>query len=199
MAGMNPYRVYSCESASYPRCGICISPFAAGVSIHGLYFALDDIARRPSSSREASSSSGGYPVPHPRDLDLRIRLGDLFRRPSHEQHHVCLSPRQYRGYMWWTRIVSPSPPLSCRAQNAYHKLTPVSCSVNVFYRINQERPDPSTVIDTERSRQEREFKIGSLGFSDSSGILLASLLAVPTEVQLCKAQTARMKMLCKGL
>ncbi|KAI9458512.1 batten's disease protein Cln3, partial [Boletus coccyginus] len=71
--------------------------------------------------------------------------------------------------------------------------------VNVFYRINQERPDPSTVIDTERSRQELEFKIGSLGFSDSSGILLASLLAVPTEVQLCKAQTARMKMLCKGL
>ncbi|KAF8557494.1 batten's disease protein Cln3 [Imleria badia] len=71
--------------------------------------------------------------------------------------------------------------------------------VNVFYRINQERPDPSTVIDMERSRQELEFKIGSLGFSDSSGILLAALLAVPTEVQLCRAQVARMKMLCKGL
>jgi battenin len=71
--------------------------------------------------------------------------------------------------------------------------------VNVFYRINQERPDPSTVIDMERSRQELEFKIGSLGLSDSSGILLASLLAVPTEVELCRAQVARMKMLCKGL
>jgi len=71
--------------------------------------------------------------------------------------------------------------------------------VNVFYRINQERPDPSTVTDTERSRQELEFKIGSLGFSDSSGILLAALLAVPTEVQFCRIQVARTKMLCKGL
>ncbi|KAF8119306.1 batten's disease protein Cln3 [Boletus edulis] len=71
--------------------------------------------------------------------------------------------------------------------------------VNVFYRINQERPDPSTVIDMERSRQELEFKIGSLGFSDSSGILFAALLAVPTELELCRAQVARMKMLCKGL
>jgi len=71
--------------------------------------------------------------------------------------------------------------------------------VNVFYRINQERPDPSTVIDIERSRQELEFKIGSMGFSGSSGILLAALLAVPTEVQLCRIQVARMKMLCEGL
>ncbi|KAF9224848.1 batten's disease protein Cln3 [Gyrodon lividus] len=71
--------------------------------------------------------------------------------------------------------------------------------VNVFYRINQERPDPSTVVDMERVKQECEFKIGSLGFSDSSGILLASLLAVPTEIQLCRVQLARGKMLCKGL
>ena len=74
-----------------------------------------------------------------------------------------------------------------------------SCSVTVFYRINQERPNLSTLVDTERSRQELEFKIGSLGFSDTCGILLATLLAVPTEVQLCRAQVARMKMLCKGL
>ena len=74
-----------------------------------------------------------------------------------------------------------------------------SCSVTVFYRINQERPNLSTVVDMERSRQELEFKIGSLGFSDTCGILLATLLAVPTEVQLCRAQVARMKMLCKGL
>lgn len=98
--------------------------------------------------------------------------------------------------MWWTRIVSVS--LLARCERV-HRLTLVSCSVNVFYRINQERPDPSTVVDMERSRQELEFKIGSLGFSDSSGILLASLLAVPTELELCRAQVARMKMLCKGL
>lgn len=98
--------------------------------------------------------------------------------------------------MWWTRIVSVSLLAGCER---VHRLTLVSCSVNVFYRINQERPDPSTVVDMERSRQELEFKIGSLGFSDSSGILLASLLAVPTELELCRAQVARMKMLCKGL
>ncbi|KAE9406551.1 batten's disease protein Cln3 [Gymnopus androsaceus JB14] len=71
--------------------------------------------------------------------------------------------------------------------------------VNAFYRVNQERPDPSTAHDMERAKQEKEFKIGSIGFADSSGILFASLLAVPTELALCKAQTRRGKMLCKGL
>jgi len=71
--------------------------------------------------------------------------------------------------------------------------------VNAFYHINQERPDPRTAHDTERTKQEKEFKIGSMGFADSSGILFASLIAVPTEIALCKAQTRRGKMLCKGL
>ncbi|EGO01186.1 hypothetical protein SERLA73DRAFT_179291 [Serpula lacrymans var. lacrymans S7.3] len=70
--------------------------------------------------------------------------------------------------------------------------------VNVFYRINQE-PDTSLVHDPERTKQEREFKIGSIGFSDSTGILFASLLAVPVEMELCKAQVRRGKVLCKGL
>jgi len=73
-----------------------------------------------------------------------------------------------------------------------------SAYVNVYYRINQERPDPD-VRDVERAKQEREFKIGSIGLADSSGILTASLLAVPTELALCKAQIARGKLLCKGL
>lgn len=72
-------------------------------------------------------------------------------------------------------------------------------SVTVFYRINQEPPDPNTSHDIERTRQEREFKIGSLGFADSTGILLASILAVPTEIELCRAQLRRGKMLCEGL
>jgi len=71
--------------------------------------------------------------------------------------------------------------------------------VNVFYHVNQEPPDPNTRHDIEKTRQEREFKIGSLGFADSTGILLASILAVPTEIELCKAQLKRGKMLCKGL
>ncbi|KAG6857514.1 hypothetical protein H0H87_002139 [Tephrocybe sp. NHM501043] len=71
--------------------------------------------------------------------------------------------------------------------------------VNVFYRINQERPDAQSAHDLERAKQEKEFRIGSIGFSDSFGILFASLLAVPMEVELCKAQIGRGKMLCKGL
>ncbi|KIL68388.1 hypothetical protein M378DRAFT_8473 [Amanita muscaria Koide BX008] len=70
--------------------------------------------------------------------------------------------------------------------------------VNVYYYVNQEQAD-QLVGDPERHKQEREFKIGSIGFSDSMGILLASILAVPTEVYLCKAQVNRGKMLCKGL
>lgn len=70
--------------------------------------------------------------------------------------------------------------------------------VNVFYRINQERPS-SLHHDNERTKQEKEFKIGSIGFADSSGILLASIAAVPTEVELCRAQMRRGKMLCRGL
>ncbi|KAG1737553.1 batten's disease protein Cln3 [Suillus paluster] len=71
--------------------------------------------------------------------------------------------------------------------------------VNVFHRINQEQPDPSSVHDPELTKQEREFKIASVGFADSSGILLASILAVPTELELCRAQVARAKYLCRGL
>ncbi|KAJ7242064.1 batten's disease protein Cln3 [Mycena rebaudengoi] len=74
-----------------------------------------------------------------------------------------------------------------------------SAYVNVFYRINQDPPSPHTAHDIERTRQEREFKIGSVGFADSSGILFASLLAVPMEVALCRTQVARGKLLCKGL
>jgi battenin len=68
-------------------------------------------------------------------------------------------------------------------------------SVNVFYHVNQlpMRDD----IDAELAKQEREFQIGSIGFADSLGILCASLLAMPTELALCRAQVGRGKMLCK--
>ncbi|KIO34439.1 hypothetical protein M407DRAFT_16955 [Tulasnella calospora MUT 4182] len=73
--------------------------------------------------------------------------------------------------------------------------------VNVFYRIAQEdHPEESdSEYDIERKKQEREFKIGSIGAADSLGILLASLLAMPTEIGLCKAQVARGKDLCRTL
>ena len=83
-----------------------------------------------------------------------------------------------------------------RFLNNISKLT--AFSVNVFYHVNQEQAD-HIVGNLERHKQEREFKIGSIGLSDSLGILLASIIAVPTEVNLCKAQLNRGKMLCKGL
>ncbi len=70
--------------------------------------------------------------------------------------------------------------------------------MNVFYRINQEKHD-TPGEDPERAKQEREFKIGSIGLADSTGILMASLLAVPTEIELCRAQVGRGKMFCKSL
>lgn len=79
-------------------------------------------------------------------------------------------------------------------------------SVNVYYRINQEdhigassHEDGVIEVDPQRAKQVREFKIGSVGFSDGAGILLASLVAMPTEIELCKAQVGRGKMLCKSL
>ena len=71
-------------------------------------------------------------------------------------------------------------------------------SVNVFYRINQEKHD-TPGADPERAKQEREFKIGSIGLADSAGILMASLVAVPTEIELCRAPVARGKLFCKSL
>ncbi|GJJ14746.1 hypothetical protein Clacol_009013 [Clathrus columnatus] len=63
--------------------------------------------------------------------------------------------------------------------------------VNTYFHLGQEETSNSDDSDNERTRQEREFKIGSIGFSDSFGILCASLLAVPTELELCKAQVRR--------
>ena len=70
------------------------------------------------------------------------------------------------------------------------------CSVNVFYRINQEEPDS---MDREIAKQEKEFKIGSVGVSDSIGIILAVLVSMPLELSLCAAQVERGKGLCRSL
>ena len=72
-------------------------------------------------------------------------------------------------------------------------------SVNVFYRVNQEQGETDPSIDSERAKQEKELKIGSIGLSDSLGILIASLVAMPTEIELCNAQVRRGKTLCRGL
>ncbi|KAH9176636.1 batten's disease protein Cln3 [Lactarius sanguifluus] len=47
--------------------------------------------------------------------------------------------------------------------------------------------------------QERAFKMGAIGLADSLGILVASLVAMPTEVALCRAQVGRGRSLCQEL
>ena len=74
----------------------------------------------------------------------------------------------------------------------------------MYHRVNQDAEASSRVeLDSEerreRARQEREFKIGSIGVADGAGILLASIVSVPTEVELCRAQVGRGRTLCKGL
>ncbi len=48
-----------------------------------------------------------------------------------------------------------------------------------------------------RAAQEHEFRIGCVGVGDSFGILLASIIAMPLELQLCAAQVAAGRTLCK--
>ena len=62
-------------------------------------------------------------------------------------------------------------------------------SVNAFYRAGQEPAGP----------QERAFKMGAIGLADSLGILVASLVAMPTEMSLCRAQVSRGRTLCQQL
>jgi battenin len=50
-----------------------------------------------------------------------------------------------------------------------------------------------------RAGQEREFRIASVGFADTLGILVASLVASALEPALCRAQVARGRTLCKEL
>ncbi|KAI9442411.1 batten's disease protein Cln3 [Lactarius indigo] len=61
--------------------------------------------------------------------------------------------------------------------------------VNAYFHAGQE---PANA-------QERAFKMGAIGLADSLGILAASLVAMPTEVALCRAQVGRGRSLCQEL
>jgi battenin len=87
-----------------------------------------------------------------------------------------------------------------------------SVSVNVYYHVGHEEialppaeegshtllQGPNIEVE-QWKRQAKEFRIGSLGFADSFGILLASLIAMPTELGLCRLQVLRGKDLCQRL
>lgn len=102
------------------------------------------------------------------------------------------------GYLRRARLVSAT----CQRPRCGSSGLITGISVNVFYRVGQDgsrAPDQGDLSSRELARQEREFQIGSIGFADSSGILIASLVAMPTEVSLCHAQVQRGKFLCKEL
>lgn len=102
--------------------------------------------------------------------------------------------------MWRASLVRPlSLDFTSRITLSSSNPPPSPNSVNCFYRLNQEQPDPSSASDPERAKQEKEFKIGSIGLADSMGILVAALVAVPTEVELCRVQVGRGKELCRQL
>jgi battenin len=74
--------------------------------------------------------------------------------------------------------------------------TDCDVSVNTYHHINQL---PLSTGSPARAKQEREFQIASIGLSDSTGILLASILAVPTELALCAAQVSKGRTWCRDL
>ncbi|GAA6048139.1 hypothetical protein JCM3770_003680 [Rhodotorula araucariae] len=84
--------------------------------------------------------------------------------------------------------------------------------VNAFHRLATEFDDdeneedevhgaPRGALGKDRARadQEREFSIAAVGFSDSTGVLLAALVSTVLEPYLCGAQVARGRLYCREL
>ncbi|PWN46822.1 hypothetical protein IE53DRAFT_365134, partial [Violaceomyces palustris] len=88
--------------------------------------------------------------------------------------------------------------------------------VSVFYQIGIEREhpnlaahqdpeeDPETNLEkldllSTRLAQQHEFRIGSVGFGDSLGILAASLVSMPLQVGLCDHAYRKGRELCKAV
>ena len=74
--------------------------------------------------------------------------------------------------------------------------------VNVFHRVNKEGaegyPEEADLSETDRVART-EFRIASIGFADTCGILAASLLATWLEPVLCLDQVSRGKDLCREI
>ena len=130
---------------------------------------------------------------------------------------VCFCVGVFRRDMWRVSIVSVFFFFLFFFLGRAELMCDIS-SVNVFHNLTHEPPplpwesvssshalDPNSDtetdpdIDTERTLQSRAFQIGSIGFADATGILLASIVAVPVEVGLCRMQVRRGKGVCAGL
>ena len=172
---------------------------------------------RPAAFTIALTSSTGYRAA--RDIGhscFRVGSRSNPRQLRRIGFWPCIPVDKYRRHLWWFGVVSP---LFLSVSYASHNRR-LPASVNVFFQINQEHRHQESGDESpsnrELARQEHEFQIGSIGcakrgnpelwltsflhrFADSSGILLASLLAMPTEIGLCNAQKARGKLLCSKL
>ncbi|GAA5955657.1 hypothetical protein JCM21900_005075 [Sporobolomyces salmonicolor] len=83
--------------------------------------------------------------------------------------------------------------------------------VNCFYRLGMENgelaeEESEGLLDRARAKkdprrreQEKEFRIASVGFADTLGILVASLVASALEPRLCSAQVAHGRTYCREL
>ncbi|ORY90784.1 batten's disease protein Cln3 [Leucosporidium creatinivorum] len=78
-----------------------------------------------------------------------------------------------------------------------------SAYVNCFFWLGVDEEEGEGLLgegkDPQRQGMEREFRIASVGFADTLGILLASLVASGLEPALCSAQVARGRTLCRQL
>lgn len=176
----------------------------AGLSVYGFSFPLFDFSRFATYTPTTPPVALYNSILHPITIGIRICQGPPWSwwwiewSQRRTLHLVGFLFDLFRRNLWRVGIVSNSTFLLIPF--VVDPLQP--SSVNAFFRVNQEPPDTpsiSTSNDLEWTRQAREFKIGSIGFADSMGILLASLIAMPTEIQLCKVQVKRGKFLCKGL
>ena len=79
----------------------------------------------------------------------------------------------------------------------------MSPSESTAIQVQDGRAYPAGATDDDeagaaaRAAQEHEFRIGCVGVGDSFGILLASLISMPLELQLCKSQVSQGRTLCK--
>lgn len=166
---------------------------SACVSSRCIPLSILHLPRVPSAPGEATAYTSCYTTCNSIHSRIRKCCRDLWRQLGRRKFLPGFLARQHRRNLWWPCIVCHYVPLPLSFELTFSVLIR---SVNVFYRINQEKSDSS---DPETAKQEKEFKIGSIGFSDSSGIMLAALVSMPLELSLCAAQVKRGKGLCRSL
>lgn len=87
-------------------------------------------------------------------------------------------------------------PVVVRDSSVANEHGQTSSAVQASSSTSATPPVRDPVTDAQWRQQAKEFRMGSMGFADSFGILLASLIAMPTEVGLCRLQELRGDILC---